>query len=312
MLQYPQPWEVTCPASGAAGGLGAPRGRHVDPGHPTARAARGDPGPDPRLCASDRGGPYVGAGTHPGYRHSVNQDAFAIGQRLVAGSVVTALVVCDGVTSAHAAAEASQLAATHACTALLRGSAELPGDPLAAMSAAIRAAHEAVCSLDYSGRGHRDPPGTTLVGALLRGRDLTIGWVGDSRAYWVTPDTARQITRDHSWRNEAVDRGQLTVEQAALSPFAHALTHCLGQLEEVETGRPPVPGLARLVVPPNCQIILCTDGLWNYAPGAADLVALVRDVPLDVSAQALADYLVDAALERGGHDNVTVAVALVP
>jgi len=56
------------------------------------------------------------------------------------------------------------------------------------------------------------------------------------------------------------------------------------------------------------RLVLCTDGLWNYTPGAAELAKLLDDLPTAASAAAVARSLTDTALARGGHDNITVAV----
>jgi serine/threonine protein phosphatase PrpC len=100
-----------------------------------------------------------------------------------------------------------------------------------------------------------------------------------------------------------VARGLLTPEQAANSPYLHAITHWVGpnspdrppNVETVQADRP-------------ARLLLCTDGLWNYAPTTEELSALLAEVPADASPVATARALVDAALGRGGHDNVTVAV----
>ena len=96
---------------------------------------------------------------------------------------------------------------------------------------AIRAAHDAICAenIEY---GDGSPPGTTLVAALIFGQTLTVGWVGDSRAYRVSEAGSDPLhDRDHSWINDVTANGGLSVAEAMQSPLAHALTRCLGPLD---------------------------------------------------------------------------------
>jgi len=59
------------------------------------------------------------------------------------------------------------------------------------VATAIRAGHAAVCSHQFEQKPSGEPPGTTIVVALVMGDRVIVGWVGDSRAYWVTPDGVR-------------------------------------------------------------------------------------------------------------------------
>jgi serine/threonine protein phosphatase PrpC len=257
--------------------------------------------------------PDLGAVTDRGRRHPRNEDAVALARVERDGRPVFVLVVCDGVSSSRQADRAAALAAGTACDAL-REHALAPGetDPATAMAAAIRAAHAAVCALPETPEGDLDPPGTTLVAALATGARVTVGWVGDSRAYWLGADGAGLLTHDHSWASEAVDRGELSEADAQRAPLAHALTHCLGPLEERVAGMAPEPSVTSFDAPPGCRLVLCSDGLWNYLPRPCDFADLVGGLPPDASAQAVAAALVARALAAGGQDNVTAAVVFLP
>jgi serine/threonine protein phosphatase PrpC len=159
------------------------------------------------------------------------------------------------------------------------------------------------------------------VVALVRGRRLTVGWVGDSRAYWVPADAkreARLLTRDHSWVCDAVASGALTEEQAMQSPLAHALTQCLGPLEIVDPDaasglsqrrvQEVEPDVKSLDLRGRGHLVLCTDGFWNYFSAPADVASLVRSAGDGATAQGISRRLVNHALARGGEDNVTVVV----
>lgn len=146
---------------------------------------------------------------------------------------------------------------------------------------------------------------------MARGQ-ITIGWVGDSRRYWVASGTAGLLTHDHSWLNQVVDAGEMTEAVALRSPQAHALTHCLGALEQQEGESAPVPSVVSFQPPPTASLILCTDGLWNYAPEPEAIAMLIAEFAPDADALTVARGLVDFALDRGGQDNVTAAVSLLP
>jgi PPM family protein phosphatase len=257
--------------------------------------------------------PRLGGVCDVGMRRDHNEDAMALASGETRGEKWAVLVVCDGVSSSTHAEQASTLAAKTACDALAHfaRSGDIAYEAAStAMAAAIRAAHLAVCAQGIE-HGVLDPPGTTIVAGLVYRRRLTVGWVGDSRAYWITPHGAELLSKDHSWANEAVSRGEMTEEEAMLAPLAHALTRCLGPLEvgEAATRIPEVePDVRARDLPGPGHVVLCSDGLWNYFPSAADLAALVRIAGPRATPDELARTLVNHALVKGGMDNTTVAI----
>ena len=167
------------------------------------------------------------------------------------------------------------------------------------MTAAIAAAADAVARL---APGVPDGPSCTLVAAVVDTATaaVTVGWVGDSRAYWLADgDAARLLTADHSWAAEMVAAGILDAGAAMRDPRAHAITRWLG-------GPAPKPGVATLSPTGPGVLLLCTDGLWNYVPEAADLAALALPVATRDGPRAAAEALTAHALAAGGRDNVTV------
>jgi serine/threonine protein phosphatase PrpC len=254
--------------------------------------------------------PRASAVCDAGLRRDHNEDAFAVAAGQMNGERWTVLVVCDGVSSSSHAEQASAIAAKTACDALAHfaRSGDIAFEAASgAMAAAIRAAHLAVCAHGIEHAGN-EPPGTTLVAGLVYKRRLTVGWVGDSRAYWVSPHGSELLTRDHSWANEAVAKGEMTEAEAMQAPLAHALTKCVGPLEVGDTISEIDPDVRARDLPGPGHIVLCTDGLWNYFPHAADVAALVAACGAGASPHAIARRLVNRALARGGQDNVTVAV----
>ena len=143
--------------------------------------------------------------------------------------------------------------------------------------------------------------GTTLTAAVVRGEDLVIAHVGDSRAYRIRNNKIRQLTRDHTWVAEAIHAGTISPEEALNHPKGHILTRALGSEPEVEvdTGRGKLQ--------PGDQVVLTTDGLTNFV-GDGEILQKVQKQ----GAQKAPDALVDLANERGGHDNITAMIISVP
>jgi PPM family protein phosphatase len=231
-----------------------------------------------------------------GHVHLRNEDAMALGRRPEDGSATTlAAVVCDGVSTVRRPELASHTAATVALDALLACGADVSG-----MTAAVAAAADAVARL---APGVPDAPSCTLVAAVVdtATATITVGWVGDSRAYWLAENgDARLLTADHSWAAEMVGAGILDAASAMRDPRAHAITRWLGG------GSAPEPGVTTLSLAGPGVLLLCTDGLWNYEPDAPDLAALALPVATRDGPRAAAHALTAHALDAGGRDNITV------
>jgi serine/threonine protein phosphatase PrpC len=248
-----------------------------------------------------------------GRRHHRNEDALALrdvgpGLRAGPGSAqrgVTVAIVCDGVSSSARPDEASQTAAEAAAETLVAALRAEDG-PAAATREAIHAADRAVAELAGADRADRGAPACTFVSAIVTGEEITVGWVGDSRAYWIpqthTDSTPTRLTKDDSWLTQALAAGTLSPAQAAADRRAHAITAWLGEDANqvdphVVTIEPEGPGV----------VVVCTDGLWNYLDTVDELSAALPADALEAPLDA-ARRLVEIALHCGGRDNVTVAV----
>jgi len=149
----------------------------------------------------------------------------------------------------------------------------------------------------------RKKPGSTLVFALCSGPVATIGHVGDSRVYKIHADgTLERITRDHSPVQRMVDLCKITPEEAFYHPNRHQIYSNIGISPSQLT-----KGVESRYLREGEGLLLCSDGLSD----------MLRDSEIENMARAclrdprrLARLLVDAALEAGGMDNITV-VALV-
>jgi len=258
-----------------------------------------------------------------GRRHPWNEDALSLGAERVgeAGAeAVHVLVVCDGVSSARDAQHMAQLAAEVTRAHLLE-STRTDLAPELAMRQAIAAAHAALLAAPEAAAAPDDAasadpsksqaPGCTIVAAVVRAGQATVGWVGDSRAYRLDldPPACQLLTHDHSWFNEMVDAGRLSPEEAAQAPERNAITRCLGPLGVDAPGEAPEAGVVACEVSPGQMLLLCSDGLWKYAEDPAALGALVGEAAAGAPlALDISRHLIEFANARGGSDNITAAI----
>ncbi len=233
---------------------------------------------------------HLAAVTDRGLRHARNEDHLEIasdGNRIV-------MVLCDGVSNSMEAEKASKAAASSLAASLLSGSS---------METAFGESSQEVKKLAH-GTLSKDNPSTTAVAAMIENGHALLGWLGDSRGYWIGAQSSRQLTNDHSWLNEVVSSGELNYAQAANRPQSHAITRWIG----ADADPAMSPETTSFEIPGPGYLLLCTDGLWNHAPNLEDLAKLVLDFGPDATALDIARGLVTFANRNGGHDNVTVAL----
>lgn len=138
--------------------------------------------------------------------------------------------------------------------------------------------------------------GTTLAVLKLMDDEAVIAHVGDSRIYHWREGEIQRVTRDHSLVEELIINGGITSEQARSHPQRHILTRALGSLESPEIT------IEKIATAPGDRFLLCSDGLT----GVIDDEALKDVIGSRDDLQALAEYMVDLANERGGPDNISV------
>jgi len=145
---------------------------------------------------------------------------------------------------------------------------------------------------DYTGMG------TTLTGMLVTDDHLAYGHVGDSRLYSLTADGFRQVTRDDTWvATILANDPSMTPADVAKHPMRHVLTNVLGARDQVEVQLGEfrlVPGL----------FLLCSDGLY----GMIEEGGVEQRLRAGGSLEEMGKALLQAALDGGGHDNVTVVL----
>ena len=242
--------------------------------------------------------------TDRGVRHSKNEDAMALAfAEADEPGQSWAIVVCDGVSSSTSPEDASRAACDTALEVLLEA-VRLEPDAIAdATVAAAAAAQAAIEALPASQAALGTPPSCTFTSAVMVGGTVTLGQIGDCRAYWLGDEPA-VLTTDDSWAAEQISAGRMLRTEAEGDSRAHAITRWLG------VDAPPGPPRITTFAPPGPgRFVVCSDGLWNYFSEPAALVAEVAAAGAEASPLALARHLIRAALQSGGADNITVVVA---
>lgn len=260
----------------------------------------------------------TGWGTHRGMVREGNEDALMLLQQaVVAGNRplrVELYAVADGMGGHEAGEIASEITLKSMAVELVGGlnitsARDLGRDLLdheflsRRMSEAIERANQTVRQYAWDAHAKsRRKPGSTLVCALAIDAVLTIGHVGDSRAYKIGHDgSLERITRDHSPVQALVDSKRLTPEQAFKHPQRHQISSNIGITPENLRHDVNIR-LLRI----GEAVLLCSDGLSDMMLDT-ELEAYCKQ---ERDPRRLARVLVDAACERGGNDNVTVLVIM--
>jgi serine/threonine protein phosphatase PrpC len=249
--------------------------------------------------------------TDRGLEHSSNEDAAGAGIVVDNDSArprAIAVAVCDGVsTSDHAqmAAVAAANAGVDAMLTALAASRKTRTAVLAGLADAAKAAAAVKTANDRSVA----PSCTYTAAAVVRNHtgmvQITVGNVGDSRAYWLPkpPAPAQQLTVDDSLAQELITAGA-AADSEAVQRGAHTLTRWLGADSDA---KPWADSSVQTMTPDGRGwLLVCSDGLWNYLSDAADIAQVCTGLDTTAAARALVEH----ALQAGGHDNITVA--LVP
>lgn len=236
--------------------------------------------------------------THRGAVRKENQDQF----RFAApeGRELLTAVLCDGMGGARAGGLAGELAAdafmAHAANSLDETST--PADIRGILTEAVDFANRRVYDKAFEDLTCMGM-GCTLVALLVSGKRAFAANVGDSRAYLLAHGRLKQITNDHSLVEDMIARGKLTREEARTHPQRNIITRAVG-VEATVTA-----DIFELKFPPDTRFLLCSDGLSGVVPDS-ELLALMQANP---EPKAACEALLQAALERGAPDNVTVLVA---
>jgi protein phosphatase len=243
----------------------------------------------------------AGAGTHTGRVRTLNEDAYML--RADEG----VFVVCDGMGGAPAGEVASQMAVD----AIRRELQEQTSAPAAydergylphttRLAEVVRRSNEVIYD-----QARQDPRqagmGTTVVGAWIRQHVVSIAHVGDSRAYLWHDERLEPLTRDHSFGEAHIAAGLIEEVRRLPVEHQHALVRVLGREPDVDVDLKEVP------VQPGDYVLLCSDGLTRMVPE----FVMARAFHEYREPQRICDFLIAAANDNGGTDNITVVVVEV-
>lgn len=229
-----------------------------------------------------------GAASDVGLVRDNNEDAY------LARPDLGLWIVADGMGGHEAGEEASRITKEYIERSIINGSS---------LRLAIAQSHHEVMR-EAALHKEKAGMGTTVVALRTHGLEYEIEWVGDSRAYLWTGTDLYRMSRDHSLVQSMVDSGVLTEAEAASHPQKNVIIQSIGVASLAEVKVDQISG----VWEPGQRILLCSDGLTDLVSeqDIADILAQEGDE------QTLANRLLQAAMDRGGTDNVTVQVISAP
>jgi protein phosphatase len=211
---------------------------------------------------------------------------------------VGVFLVADGMGGHQAGEVASRIAAETIAGKLARWSEPRRRDPAKALQDALLAAHQAVRKESAKNLARRGMGSTAVVAWLQAGAcELWLAHVGDSRAYLLRGSELFLLTEDHTVYNQALRAGMLGPDPSSHPPRG-VLSQAIGPSEAI------APEITRIELQPGDRLLLCSDGLTDMLADEQIAFLLGSSGEVEVACQSL----IQAALERGGRDNITVVV----
>jgi len=259
----------------------------------------------------------VEAHTHAGMTGKNNEDRYAVASFFNNAQEKTPVlfaVLADGIGGHRGGEVAAELAVNHIVQSIAKGDGKYSRHLI---ENAVSEASEAIAAQSSTNEELKGM-GSTCVIAWIIADKLYTGYVGDSRIYLLRGGRIQQLTTDHSWVQEAIEKGIIMPEMARDHPNVHVIRRYLGSpvppdpdfrltLFDGEGAHHPENNQGVKLLP-NDMVLLCSDGLtdlvWND-----EILEIVRSKP---SIKEAARALVDLANERGGHDNITVVLISAP
>lgn len=225
--------------------------------------------------------------SNTGRKRAVNQDSLMAEYPIFA--------VADGM-GGYSAGEIASAAVVARLTALASSGVEIKSD---ALEDALRSAVQDVADSD----GDIDAgTGTTVTGLLFSSADENPSWtvfnIGDSRVYVLRDGELEQVTTDHSVVQELISIGAITPVEAETHPHGNVITRAVGFSED------PVPDYITVRVEAGVRWVICSDGLTKELTD----YGIRHFLDLGKTPEQAARLMVDAAVENGGRDNISVIV----
>ncbi len=257
----------------------------------------------------------VAALSHAGMVGKNNEDRYTVSSYIgVDEKPVLFAIISDGIGGHRAGEVAAELAVNYIQEKISESDGK---NPLAIMESAIHTASQAIASRSAS-QADQFGMGATCACLWVEGDKFYTAYIGDSRIYLIRDGKIQRLTVDHTWIQEAIEKGIIRPDQARDHPNVHIIRRHLGSVE-----LPDVDFRLRLNLEDDDEqarknqgaklktgdvLLMCSDGL-------TDMVwddEILRLVTTRNALKSAAEDLVDQANERGGHDNITVILIGVP
>lgn len=239
-----------------------------------------------------------------GLRRSHNEDSYCDNQQL------GLFVVADGM-GGHAAGEIASVNAVKAIENFVQqalndrdmtwpfGIDENLSEWENILLSAVKVANQIICRMAAE-KPELSGMGTTIAGLQFHDKEVVVFHVGDSRVYRIRGNEIVQLTTDHSWVNEQLQRRMITEEEARTHRWKNVITRALGNKSTIEVD------LKTLDAEQDDIMLLCTDGLSGLVSDEVLLETLTENRDC---LEKVCPELVAQANAAGGHDNITVLVA---
>lgn len=260
---------------------------------------------------------HVAALSHAGISGKNNEDRYSVASFVLSkddSRPSVFAVIADGIGGHRAGEIAAELAVNYISMGVAESNAK---KPVKILETAIHDASQAI-SAHSAGKTDEEGMGATCACAWVIENKLYTAYVGDSRIYLLRGKYIQRLTIDHTWVQEAYEKGIITIEQMHNHPNVHVIRRHLGGLklpevdfrlridnEETDEESGDNQGFH---LEPGDTILLCSDGL-------TDLVwddEIQRTIRSKKDLKSAAEALVTLANERGGHDNITVVLMSMP
>jgi protein phosphatase len=260
---------------------------------------------------------HVAALSHMGMVRKNNEDNFAVSAFQLSEKDPTPAVfaiLCDGIGGHKAGEVASEMAVNRISAGVARSDGMRPTEIL---RAAFSETNEKIVA-DARDNPDRKGMGATLACAWVIGRRLYTASAGDSRTYLVRAGSIQQLNIDHTWLQEAIEKGAVDPAKVKDAPNLHVIRRHLGsekenepdfrlRLRDRETNEQMLANQGTPLLPGDV-LVLCSDGLTDYLNSSEILGVMQKTKNLNASVKTL----VDQANQRGGQDNITVVMLMVP